>query len=83
MLVYTDPNITTPQRNNLKSLGVDYIIFSLELVASLAKWLPYDLENETNPSKFSEVYESLVKERVSFPAETNYKFMNSMNIKQY
>lgn len=58
---FTDPNATAAQKNEIKQNGIAYIQFCLETVYMLAKWLPYDLEDDTKPTKFSIAYETLKK----------------------
>ena len=57
------------EKNDIKKIGIDYIIFCHETIYNLAKWIPYDLENEDKPTKFSLVFKALKKEGIEFPRE--------------
>lgn len=46
----------------------------------LAKWLPYDLEEDTKPTKFSLAYDSLRRDGVEFPREDNFRYYTNHNI---
>jgi hypothetical protein len=51
-------------------------------VEQLARWLPYDLEDETQHTKFYIAYQNLVKEGVEFPRENHLVFYRSYIVEE-
>ena len=44
-LVFTETK-NVHEKNDIKMIGIDYIRFCHETVYNLAKWIPFNLENE-------------------------------------
>ena len=52
----------------------------METVYVLAKYYPYDAEDDKTPTKFLNNYELLIKGGVEFPEEFNFQFYTEENI---
>ncbi len=63
-LDFTDASTTAAQKAEIRKCGSLYIIFSLETVFMMAKWLQFDLEDDTKPTAYSIGYENLLKSGV-------------------
>ena len=53
---------------NLEKCGNSYVLLALELVFSMAKWYPNDFIDSRSKSIFKINYDSLIKNKVTFPS---------------
>ena len=67
----------------VEKYGYNYVIFTLELVRSIAGWYPKDFINKGLNSIFQDNYLELVKKKVVFPEEKQYKYIKSKDKEKF
>lgn len=64
------------EREKIKLVGGKFVMFCLEVVCMMNKWMPLDVDNRKELTAFGRAYEELARDGVRFPEEEDFVFFS-------